>query len=620
LTRRISPIALCVIVSLLISTAVALADPAGKSTRDETITYDADAPFADLSRGPGQGSKVRKQLAKPTDGRAKRRKTITFFGQMTDPQIMDEMSPARAELIDRVGRPFESAWRPQEAWALQNFDQLVRNMNDNRRSAISQRRGKHARMKFVLNTGDMADSSQLNEVRDYIGVLEGGLVDPFSGVPVTPDNCSQASDTQRAQMNAAVAARQYTGVQDYDDWRGEPADRYDDFWDPDEAPPDPSSPYAAWPRYPGLLDRAQQVFTAEGLDVPWYTARGNHDTLWQGTFIAPAALKLLVTSCFKVFPNDKFDPDRYKDDPSLIASDLEDADFINTQLAEARFVPPDPDRRFLRAGEYKTLHGDADNGHGFKFVSAAQNRKSNGTAEYYAFTRNGVRFIAIDTNAEGGDASGNVDDPQYKWIQKELKKAERKNMLVVAYAHHPLSSQTAKVADENAPACESPEDTQCDGDPRTSTPMHRGLKGKKSMKKLFLKYPNFIAFVVGHIHENRITPYKKKGGSGGFWEIATASEIDWPQQGRLIELMDNRDGTLSIFGTAIDTAAPIAGPAPGAAANVFTDTQLGSLSRRIAANDPQVGVNGSASQHAEGKRKDRNVELLIDDPRSGLAG
>ncbi len=53
---------------------------------------------------------------------------------------------------------------------------------------------------------------------------------------------------------------------------------------------------------------------------------------------------------------------------------------------------------------------------------------------------------------------------------------------------------------------------------------------------------------------------------------------------------------------------------------MFTDTQLGSLSRRIAANDPQVGVTGSVSRHAEGKRKDRNVELLIDDPRAGLAG
>ena len=47
---------------------------------------------------------------------------------------------------------------------------------------------------------------------------------------------------------------------------------------------------------------------------------------------------------------------------------------------------------------------------------------------------------------------------------------------------------------------------------------------------------------------------------------------------------------------------------------MFTDTQLGSLSRRIAANDPQVGFTGSVSEHAEGKPTDRNVELLLRDP------
>ena len=616
MTRRISPIALCVIVSLVLSTTVALADPAGKDTRDETITYDGGSPFADLSTGGGEATMLRKNLAKPVKGRAKRRKTITFFGQMTDPQIMDEMSPARAELIDRVGRPFESAWRPHEAWALQNFDQLVRNMNDNRTSPFRQRNGKRARMKFLLNTGDMADSAQLNEARAYIQILEGGQADPFSGKPISDSNpCPQADDTEREQLDAAVAARQYTGVQDYDDWRGEPADRYDDYWDPDEAPPGAASPYAAWPRYPGLLERAQQPFTAEGLQVPWYTTRGNHDTIWQGTFVAPGAMKFLTTACIKVFPSDKFDPDRYDDNPELIVEDLGDNAFIAAQLGEARLVPPDPDRRFLQRNEYKSLHGDADNGHGFKFISKAQNRKSDGAAEYYAFTRNGIRFVAIDTNAEGGDASGNVDDPQYRWIEKELRKAQRKGLLAVGYAHHPLRSQTAKVEDEEAPACEAPTDTQCDDDPRDSAPMHRGLKGKKPMRKLFLKYPNFIAFVVGHIHENSITPFEKRGGESGFWEIATASEIDWPQQGRLIEVMDNRDGTLSLFGTMVDTAAPVEAPAPDAAANVFTDTQLGSLSRRIAANDPQVGVTGSVEDHSEGKPKDRNVELLIADPR-----
>jgi metallophosphoesterase (TIGR03767 family) len=617
LTRRISPIALCAVIALSTSGAVALADPAGKTTLEETIKLSGGSAFGDLTSGPGESTVVRKNLAKPQSRRARTRRTITFFGTMTDPQIMDEMSPARAEQIDPSGEPFASAWRPHELGALQNYDQLVRNVNANRTSPFRQGNGKRSKMGFVLNTGDMADSAQLNETRWYIQVLEGGTIDPFTGKPIGPGNpCEQANEEQKAQLNAAVAARLYTGVQDYDDWRGEPADRYDDFWDPDEAPPGASSPFAAWPRYPGLMERAQRPFTAQGLAVPWYTARGNHDAIWQGTFRAPATLEFLTTSCIKPFPNDKFDGDGYGDENApKIVEDLDDPDFVSTQLAEARLVPPDPDRRFLYAGEYQKLHGNSDKGHGFKFVSSAEKRKSKGAAAYYAFTKNGIRFIAIDTNAEGGAASGNVDDPQYRWVERELKAAKRKGMLAVGYSHHPLRSQTATVTDENAPKCESATSSMCDLDPRKSTPLHRGLTGPKPMRDLFLKYPNFIAYVVGHVHENEVTPRKARGGKSGFWEIATASEIDWPQQARLLEVMDNRDGTLSIFGTMVDTAAPLASPAPGSAANVFTDVHLSSLTRRIAANDPHYGVTGSESPHAEGKRKDRNVELVLRDPR-----
>lgn len=615
--RRLSPIALCAVIALLVATAVAFADPAGKNTLKETVKFRAGSPLGDFVKGRGEATVVRRNFVKPKKARAKRRRTVSFFGTMTDPQIMDEMSPARSELIDPSGSPFESAWRPHEFGALQNYDQLVRNMNANRTSPIRQGNRKRARMKFVLNTGDLADSAQLNEVRWYIDVLEGRAVDPFSGKPIGPGNtCDQANEGQKRQLDAAVADRLYTGVQDYGDWRGEPADRYDDFWDPDEAPPSASSPYAQWPRYAGLMERVQRPFKAQGLKTPWYTARGNHDMIWQGTFRAPGALSFLTTSCIKPFPNDKFEGDAYGgDNAPKIAQDLADPDFLNTQIAEAKLVPPDPDRRFLYAGEYQKLHAGGDRSHGFGFVSSAEKRKSKGAAAYYSFVRDGIRFIAIDTNAEGGSASGNVDDPQYRWIERELRAAKRRNQLAVAYSHHPLRSQTATVTDEDAPPCDSPTASQCDLDPRKSTPLHLGLKGPKSMRALFLKYPNMVAYVVGHIHENKIWAREARGGRSGFWEIATASEIDWPQQGRLLELMNNRDGTISIFGTMVDTAAPIAAPAPGTAANVFTDRQVASLTRLIAANDPQTGINGSASEHAEGKRVDRNVELVLRDPR-----
>lgn len=86
-----------------------------------------------------------------------------------------------------------------------------------------------------------------------------------------------------------------------------------------------------------------------------------------------------------------------------------------------------------------------------------------------------------------------------------------------------------------------------------------------------------------------------------------------PVQGRLIELFDNHDGTLSIFGTLIDTKAPPAVAPDGVAGTDLSRQDLAALHRAMAYNDPQNG-NGEPNA-ARGKRRDRNVELLIDDPR-----
>jgi hypothetical protein len=76
--------------------------------------------------------------------------------------------------------------------------------------------------------------------------------------------------------------------------------------------------------------------------------------------------------------------------------------------------------------------------------------------------------------------------------------------------------------------------------------------------------------------------------------------------------MDNRDGTLSIFGTLVDHGAPLATPAAGTAAFGFAPETLAALGREFSYNDPQVGVEDGA----EGSLQDRNVELLLPDPRS----
>jgi len=598
-------------VPFLLLAAGAHADPAGKTTLEQTLAPSGGA-YSTLAPAKGEKYTVRRGgSAKAARKRAARRRSLLDFAQLTDPQIADEMSPARVDFADPAGGELKSSWRPQEALGLQNFDSTVRNVNGNRRSPVKQGNGKKARLAFAITTGDLADNQQLNETRWFKTVLNGGTVDPFSGDPVTTQ-CGSVAPDVLARINADVAARRYTGVADYDDYRDAPQDRFAGFYDPDEAAPT-AGPYAAFPRYPGLLDAAQKPFTAAGLDVPWYISRGNHDGLVQGN--APASEDLfrpIATGCLKVFPNAQFDPQRFAGQSAdeLFAA-FADPAFIQTLIAGGKTVAPDADRRIIGKAEYRKLVA-----HGFSRTPRKELKASRGTASYYSWApKKGFRFVSLDTVAEGGGQSGNIDNPQYKWLRGELRTAKRKHQIVIAFGHHTLGTMINKRTDEGAGKCDAAGEPGCDRDPRKSTPLHRGTAGKKSIRALFAANPNVVAYVAGHTHANRVDFYRGRKGRG-FWQINTASHIDWPQQSRLIEVMDNRDGTLSLFGTVLDSAAPAAAPAPGDASG-FSAEQLASLGRTLAANDPQrEGLEGSGNDAPKtGRRADRNVELLVRDPR-----
>ncbi len=592
--------------ALLLAAPVAAADPAGRSTTDETIRAASGSGYVALARASGEDHGIRRHpSARAAKDRDETRRSLAFFGQLTDPQIADEMSPARVDFLDAAGGQIKSSWRPQEAVGLQVFDQVVRNVNANRTSEIRDGSGKRAKLGFVVTTGDLADNQQLNETRWFKTVLDGGTVDPFSGKAISATNPCATDANTVAALNAAVAARQYTGVADYDDYPGVPGERYNGFWDPDVAPG--GGAYAAFPRYPGFLERAQQPFTAAGLDVPWYIARGNHDGLVQGN--APASVDLfrtIATGCLKVFPSATLDPAAFSGaDEDEAFRRIGDPAFIQTLLAGAKTVPPDPDRRILSTTEYKDEIGGS---HGYRHVEAAERKASEENATYYAFRpRNGVELISLDTVAEGGGSTGNLDHPQYQWLERKLKAAKKAKRLVIAYGHHTLATMSNSRKDEDAGSCAPTPKPGCDADPRRSSPIHRGTTGAASVRALLLRYPNVVAYVAGHTHDNRIDLIKR--GRGGFWQINTASHADTPQQSRLIEVMDNCDGTLSLFTTVLDHAAPIAAPAPGTAAAGFTETQLASVSRVLAWNDPQ------AERGARGRTLDRNMELVLRDPR-----
>ena len=597
----LSIVACCVTPVAAAHEGTAAHDTSGKSTLEQTITgNDPSQGFSFLRLAAGEPYVVRSELGAPKAKRERRRQSLSYFGQITDLQLADEESPARVEFFDGLlGDMTGSAWRPQEATVPHSVEASIRQLNHFRQSTVPQGDGTRAPLDLAVMTGDLADNMQRNETEWVQRLLDGGTLDPSSGTsdlsghPCTRETTRDIDDPGK-----------YTGVQDYDDYYPN-----SDYYDPDQ-PLGPS--FGDWPTYRGLMDRAQDAFEAEGVEVPSYVLFGNHDALTQGTVAAIAPYEEVATGCVKPLAgapgaDSPFDAITPAGIQALLENDPD----------KVMMVPPDERRQFVDKRQFKQIFasGQADQ-HGFAYIDPAELAASNGAASYYSWSpKPGLRFISLDTLSEAGNfadaASGNIDDPQFRWLAGELAEAEREGDLVVAFGHHATGSLDARTPDELAPACTTNDEhghdvnPGCDRDPRVSTPLHEG----NELAQLFLAHPSVVAYVAGHSHENRVKPFKRATG-GGFWEIKSPAIADWPPQHRLIDMMDNRDGTLSIFATMLDHDSPSRAPDSGTSAKNMTTSTLASIGRTLTWNDPDQNPDGS-----DGERTDRNVELLVRDPR-----
>ncbi|WP_432003251.1 TIGR03767 family metallophosphoesterase [Streptomyces sioyaensis] len=491
-----------------------------------------------LADGPAWNRVVRADLATAHGGRDRRRTALASFVQFTDLHLVDVQSPLRYEYLRAETA---SAWRPQEALSVAGVVSLIERVN-----ALPGGPATGAPLSFVMTTGDNTDNNSKLELEWFLTAMSGGRITPNSGDP-----------------------RRYEGVQD---------SGLALYWQPDSALRD-ADKKRGFPHLHGFLQAAIRTVHSPGLRLPWYSTVGNHDSLPGGCYapgdsfwteIATGGRKLETlpaAEAAKVWKAVKE------------GLDPKGADFkrlLTSHAKQARSVTPDARRAPFTRAEYLRAHldpahtGPGPHGHGYTAAALSEDRL------YYTFKiSDDVLGISLDTTDPGGHYTGSVGDAQLRWLEGVLKKNEKGDKQhVLVFSHH-----TGKTMNNTQPDPARP---------------HEKRHGGPELIEVLAAHPRVVGWINGHSHKNEIIAH------GSFWEISTASHIDFPQLARVIELVDNHDGTLSLFATLVESAAPHR--------TDFTDlsqTGLAALYRELSFNAPEARTD------LAGTARDRNVELLL---------
>ncbi|MBW1811210.1 MAG: metallophosphoesterase [Deltaproteobacteria bacterium] len=262
-------------------------------------------------------------------------------------------------------------------------------------------------------------------------------------------------------------------------------------------------------------------FRSDGLGVPWYAAIGNHETLYNGGFgtITDELRQAAVGK--EIFEYDLF-PNGFCD------GSTPDAEVVTQGKTAA-----DENRVPQRRQEVLSMLFEAAGqpaGHGLSSSDV-----SAGRGYYSAQPIEGkpIRLITLDTvnsnpQGIGEGARGSLKAEQLQWLQTELASADAANELIVVMSHH--------IPADFAPAS-----------PVSGDELVEVLAGSQGV----------ILHVAGHGHENEASPFTPlANGEHGYWELMLASTVDFPMHSRILEIVDEGNGFISVYATNIDHNAP----------------------------------------------------------------
>ncbi|AZI59115.1 TIGR03767 family metallophosphoesterase [Nakamurella antarctica] len=525
------------------------------TTDRATVIGGARSPLGywSLTLGPGESHISRAELASIP---ANLGNPLLSIGHLSDLHLCDSQSPARADFLDRWAdddSPLKStlgiigSYRAQDCVTVQVGEAMVRALNAVRRGPVG-----GAPLDWAITTGDVTDNAHANELGWYINLLDGG--------PIVPDS----GDRSR-----------YEGSADHDYWN-------ESYWHPDPSSqhgPDRPRRLHGFPDAPGLLDALREPFTAGGLQMPWLAVHGNHDQLIQGKVNATGSLGEGSTAGQRAID---VPPDWSLDQIARFCAGVDSCDPATLALwstLPVREITADPLRRIISRDDFIGAHFHdraRPIGHGFS-------RDAPHTA-YYRYDHQQITVLVLDTVNEHGGWQGSIEPGQLAWLESELVSADAEKRYIVLASHHTSEDLV--------------NDTVSPGAPRRvlGAEFAAALEG----------HPCLILWLNGHTHISRVTAHP---GRHPWWEVTTPSLIDFPQQGRIVEVLRADNAVLTIATTMLDHSGEL--PWSGATDSVLA---IAGLSRELAANDSQWRVPDLSLHVGGGTAADRNVLLHLVDP------
>lgn len=308
----------------------------------------------------------------------------------------------------------------------------------------------------------------------------------------------------------------------------------DRYWHPDgpalgHGLDRPSRVYG-FPQIPGLIEAGREALNAPGVDMAVVSVHGNHDGLLQGTVCPDERLRALLLGDQRIVGL------AAQDDPAVILESI-------AGIGPARYLAPGSHIPIIPDGSRAALDpGD--------FAQALQLPGTN----YWGADVGEMRLIVLDTVNPHGGWQGSIDQEQFAWLKAELESLS--NQYAIIASHHPSAAMINDYAPEGA-------DLRILGD---------------EVVALLNTQPRVVAWLAGHVHHHSSTWHQ--GSRGGFWEITTASLIDWPQQARTIEFVREKEH-VAIVSTVVDHGAPI----DWRHGDLREYPTIAAISRALAAND-----------------------------------